>query len=177
MKVFTFNKDYGKTRDLPMYLFMLALLFSYITVLWRFPGLLISSETEFLPCSLKYLTQQLSKSSQPPPPLLFLLKGDNLERSQGCNYSLPGLHWIEHLPYGGWTVWKKKKVKKVIHCFCKGEKWQQVWMKDLSEDSGKSKLKIAAQKSISLVLRCYRMRWEADVSSDRPAIWSRKFAA
>lgn len=39
-----------------------------------------------------------------------------------------------------------------------------------SKDSGKSKLKIAAQKSISLVLRCYRMRWEADVSSDRPTI-------
>lgn len=151
---------------------MLALSFSVIFgpphLKWSWIALL------FLHCSQKCLTQQLSNGARQHGHFCQGMITHSVR--EGYNCSPNSLHQREHL-----TIWKLNSVKENTQ---KQEESQKKWFivsvkeksgrkKDLSEDRRKStKWKIAAGRSVSLLLRSYCTRCEADVSSDRQVIWS-----
>lgn len=171
MDVFTFNKDYG--RDLPKYLFMPSLSFSYVN------GFLLqgsSPQVKLYSSSFASLfTEALNPAAlkRHTSPLLFLPRDDNSQRPRGYNYSSPSFHWIEHLPYGSWTVWKKQEESQksvTNHCLWKKERSSR--KKDLSED----KMKDSSEEMY--LSRCQKLVYEMEGRCFvRQAIWSHEATA
>lgn len=144
MKVFTFNKDYGKTRDLPKYLFLLALSFSYINgFLEVFRAPLLKWSCIPLPSSSLF-AEALNPAALKwhSSPLSFLPKHDNWQRPWGYNYSLPSFHWIELLPYGSMNSVKENTLKQE-----ESQKTDSLflWRREVAE-SGKKRSKWGQRK-------------------------------